>query len=671
MANHQTHIQLIWDIAELLRGPYKPNEYHKIVLPFTVLRRLDCILESTRAKVVETARSLPADIAEDMGIRLLNQAAGVGFHNTSPFTFETMLKDSSNLASNLVAYLAGFSPNLRGVFLDERKFEFDRHVRNLDGANRLFKVVERFARVPLHPRDVSNFEMGLIFEELIRKFAELSNEEAGDHFTPREVIRLMVDLLLVQDRDGLTRPGVIRNIYDPACGTGGMLSVAEEYIKELNPSATVELFGQEINGESFSVCRSDMVIKGQRADNIAFGDTLADDQFKDRRFHYMLSNPPFGVDWKAAKDEVEAEHEALGDEGRFGAGLPRISDGQLLFLQTMLAKMRNDTEGSRIGIVMNGSPLFTGSAGSGESEIRRWIIENDWLEAIVALPTQMFYNTGIQTYVWVLSNRKAPARQGKVQLVDASGDRFSRLMKKSLGQKRRELTEDGIRLVARIFGEALDGGGQFSEISRVMPSSAFGYRRIAVECPLRLRFEVDEDGIARLITKKAVEKLHGPARDELLATLREAMGGRLWMDRAAFKKELRLQFRAVSNLNLSAPLEKAILEALSTRDPEAAICTDERGRPEPDPELRDYEIVPYSEDIRAWFAREVLPHLPDAWIDERARDERDGEIGRVGYEINFNRVFYRYQPPRPLEVINRELRDLEAQIARLVRDIAA
>lgn len=635
MAERLDHAGLIWDIAELLRGDYKQSDYGNVILPFTVLRRLYCVLEATKDEVIEAARSLPPGASDELRDMILTGASGVSFYNTSPFTFRTLVKDSANLARNLIAYVQGFSPNLRGVFVDEDKFDLDRHLRLLDGKNLLFKVVERFAAVDLHPERVSNIAMGHVFEELIRKFAELRNEEAGHHFTPREVIRLMVDLLFYQDKEGLTKPGVIRTIYDPACGTGGMLSAADEYIRELNPRATVRLYGQELNGESFGVCRSDMVIKGQEPDNIAFGNTLSDDKFKAERFHYMLCNPPFGVDWKKVEAEVREEADKLGTRGRFGAGLPRISDGQLLFLQHMLAKMRTD-DGTRLAIVMNGSPLFTGGAGSGESEIRRWIIENDWLEAIIALPTNIFYDTDIQTYVWVLTDRKAASRRGLIQMIDASGERFWRPMRRSLGEKRRELSADGVKLVARIHGEALDGGGEYHEISRILPSTTFGYRRITVERPLRLRFAVDEAALERLQAKKAVQKLAEADRAELLDTLRQALAGQTWPSREAFRKHLKTVFRATSTLTLGSQLEKAVVE-----------------------------------DVHAFLAREVLPHVPDAWIDASVRDEKDDGIGKVGYEINLNRLFYRYQPPRPVAEIDAELRTLETEIAAMLREIAA
>ena len=660
---------LIWDIAELLRGDFKQSEYGRVILPFTVLRRLECVLEPTREAVVQAAATVPAAMADDFKARTLNDAAGASFHNTSGFTIATAIKSAAteeDRRENLVDYVARFSPNIRSVFLD--RFKFGEQLQRLADANLLLLVAERFAAIALHPDEVTNVEMGNAFEELIRKFAEAGNETAGEHFTPREVIRMMVDLLFVNEGDRLDRPGAIRWIYDPACGTGGMLSVAEEYLRERYPHVAVELFGQELNPEGFAICRSDMVLKGQDGDNIAFGNTLADDRHQGRRFHYCLCNPPFGVDWK--KSETAVRREGPGTGGRFDAGLPAIRDGQLLFLQHMIAKMRDDADGTRIAIVMNGSPLFTGGAGSGESEIRRWILENDWLEAIVALPTQIFYNTGIQTYVWLLTNRKRPDRAGRVQLVDASDERFWRPMKKSLGDKRRELSKDGRELVARIYGERLDGGGEFQDISRILPREAFGYRRITIERPLRLRVDLAEDALERLPSHKVIAGMKLEERETLGLILLDDLGiGESWPSRDAFLADLDEAARE-RRLRLKKPVRKTLVELFGVRDPAAPICTDDAGEPEPDPALRDQENVPMLEDIGAWFAREVRPHFPDAWINEADRDPKDGQVGRVAYEINVNRFFYRYTPPRPLEAIDRDLRAVEAEILRLLQEVA-
>ncbi|TCP58479.1 type I restriction enzyme M protein [Rhodovulum bhavnagarense] len=634
-----TNTAFIWSIAELLRGDFKQSEYGKIVLPFTILRRLDCLLEPTKEAVLATAESLPEETDEVARMMILGAAANAGgqIYNESRFTFQTLRQqDAGELRTNLVDYLACFSPNVQDIFLE--KFEMTEVLKKLDNAGSLWMVFDRFCQIDLHPERVSNLEMGYLFEELIRRFSEISNETAGEHFTPREVVRLMVDLLLVNDEDALSGKGVIRRVYDPACGTGGMLSVAEEAMKTLNPDLNVDLFGQELNGESFAICKSDMMIKGHDASRIAYGNTLTEDAHRGETFHYMLSNPPYGVDWKKYAAPIKEEAEEMGHEGRFGAGLPRISDGQLLFVQHMISKMREDGNGSRIGIVMNGSPLFTGGAGSGESEIRRWMLENDLVEAIVALPTDIFYNTGIQTYIWILSNRKPEKRRGKVQLIDASGEAFWTSMRKSLGSKRRFIPDEARAEIVRIYGEFLNGESGYSEVSKIFDTADFGYREIRVERPLRLAFAA---------TPEALEAL----QDGLPA-------GQRWMNREDFDTALSAALRG-KGIKIGAPVKKAILSALSERDEDAAVCTDRHGNPEPDTDLRDHELVPLNEDWRAYVQREVLPFVPEAFVDESYTDAQDGGVGRVGYEINFNRYFYKYVPPRPLEEIDAELKALE------------
>ena len=447
-----------------------------------------------------------------------------------------------------------------------------------------------------------------------------------------------------------------------------MLALTEQALKEFNPSIRVELFGQELNGESFGICKSDMLVTRHDPEQIAFGNTLTNDAHKGKSFHYMLSNPPYGVDWKKYQDPIRDEAQTLGAEGRFGAGLPRISDGQLLFLQHMISKMRDDETGSRIGIVMNGSPLFTGGANSGESEIRRWMLENDWVEAIVALPTDLFYNTGIQTYVWLLTNRKPTARRGKVQLVDASGERFWKSMRKSLGSKRREIPEEARREIVRVYAEMLNGNGESVEFSKTFDTTDFGYREIRIERPLRLNFRAAPERIERLQVEKALLKLDANAQAAILETLGSRFPSRLFTNRDQFDKALTAALKA-GGIKIGAPIRKVILSALSERDEGADICTDKNGNPEPDTDLRDHELVPLKEDWREYVVREVKPFVPDAWVDENHRDVRDGEVGRVGYEINFNRYFYRYVPPRPLEEIDAELKTLEAEIAELLREV--
>lgn len=660
----------VWSIAEILRGDFKQSEYGKVVLPFVVLRRLDCILADSKDAVLEAAKSLPEGVDEPTRDMILFGAVGgnVKVYNLSAFTFAKLKgQDPGQLHQNLVDYITKFSPNVRDIFLD--KFLFTDQLKRLKDGGILWNVFERFTEIDLHPDTVSNIEMGYLFEELIRRFSEISNETAGEHFTPREVIRLIVDLLIANDDAKLTGRGIIRQVYDPACGTGGMLALTEEALKDFNPSIRVELFGQELNGESFGICKSDMLVTGHDPEQIVFGNTLTQDAHKAKHFHYMLSNPPYGVDWKKYQDPIKEEAETQGFHGRFGAGTPRISDGQLLFLQHMISKMRDDETGSRIGIVMNGSPLFTGGAGSGESEIRRWMLENDWVEAIVALPTDLFYNTGIQTYVWLLTNRKPAARKGKVQLIDASGERFWKSMRKSLGSKRREIPDDARHEIARIYADFLNGESGASEVSKIFDTADFGYREIRVERPLKLNFEASEERIARLADEKAFQKLDEDDREEIEVVLL-GMGDQLFTNRDAFEKALNKALKA-EGIKIGAPVKKAIQSALSERDEDADICTDAKGNPEPDTELRDHELVPLNKDWRDYMAREVTPFAPDAWVDESHKDARDGELGRVGYEINFNRHFYRYVPPRPLEEIDAELKALEAEIAGLLKEVAA
>ncbi|NTE33334.1 type I restriction-modification system subunit M [Agrobacterium tumefaciens] len=661
---------LVWSIAEILRGDFKQSEYGKVILPFVVLRRLDCILENTKLLVLAEHESLPDGVDDATRDMILFGAAGSNLrvYNLSRFTFEKLRgQDPRQLHDNLVDYITKFSGNVRDIFLD--KFLFTDQLKRLKEADILWNVFEKLCAVDLHPDSISNLEMGYLFEELIRRFSEISNETAGEHFTPREVIRLIVDLLIANDDAKLTGRGIIRQVYDPACGTGGMLALTEEALKDFNPAIRVELFGQELNGESFGICKSDMLVTGHDPEQIAFGNTLTQDAHKDKKFHYMLSNPPYGVDWKKYQEPIKAEAENLGFEGRFGAGTPRISDGQLLFLQHMISKMRDDEAGSRIGIVMNGSPLFTGGAGSGESEIRRWMLENDWVEAIVALPTDLFYNTGIQTYVWLLTNRKPQNRQGKVQLIDASSERFWKPMRKSLGSKRREIPEDARADIVRLYEGFLNGESGESDVSKIFNVSEFGYREIRVERPLRLNFQASEDRIARLANEKAYQKLTDDEREEIEVALL-GMGDGIFTNRDAFEKALGKALKA-EGIKVGGPVKKAILSALSDRDEDADVCLDKDGNPEPDTDLRDHELVPLIEDWRDYMKREVLPFVKDAWVDESYIDGRDWQIGRVGYEISFNRYFYRYVPPRPLDEIDAELKALEAEIAGLLKEVAA
>ena len=657
----------VWSIAEILRGDLKQSEYGKVILPFVVLRRLDCLLESSKDAVLEVAEKLPDGLDDGTRDLILCEVAGEKVYNLSRFTFDTLRgQEPEQLHKNLVDYITKFSDNVRDILVD--KFRFTDQLKHLQDSGNLWHVFERFCTIDLHPDIISNHEMGYLFEELIRRFSEISNETAGEHFTPREVIRLIVDMLVANDDNKLTRPGTIRQVYDPACGTGGMLTLTEQALSEFNSKIRVELYGQELNPESFGVCKSDMLVKGHNPEQIAFGNTLTHDAHSRNKFHYMLSNPPYGVNWDKYQHLIKEEAANSGFGGRFGAGVPRISDGQLLFLQHMISKMRDDEDGSRIGIVMNGSPLFTGGAGSGESEIRRWMLENDWVETIVALPTDLFYNTGIQTYVWLLTNRKQDDRLGKVQLIDASGDRFWASMRKSLGSKRREIPDSAREEIVRIYADFVNGESGESDVSRIFDTTDFGYREIRVERPLRLNFQVSEERLASLNDQRAYAKLEDAAKAEIETALR-TIDESVFTDRENFMDALSSALE-MTNLKIQAPVKKAILTALSERDEQADICTDKKGNPEPDTELRDHELVPLTEDWREYMKREVEPFVPDAWVDETYTDSHDEQVGRVGYEINFNRYFYQYIPPRPLDEINSELKALESEIAGLLREVA-
>lgn len=726
--NHDQLVGLIDKIANKLRGPYKPAQYRRVMLPMTVLRRMDLVLAPNKGKVLEQYEKLKAqDHSEEAIHKILGKTATDDreqpLYNISQYDFGKLLGDPNNVARNLVAYIDGFSPKAKDIF---SKFEFQNEIEKLDNANRLFMVVKDFTdpSIDLHPDRVGNLQMGYVFEELIRKFNEKANEEAGDHFTPREVIRLMAHLMYTEDEDVYT-PGIARTIYDPTCGTGGMLSVSEEYIREQNPQANLILYGQEYNAESYAICCSDLLIKDEPIDNIHFGDTLGDgkseDGHPDKKFHYMLANPPFGVEWKSQQSIVQKEADALGFSGRFGAGTPRINDGALLFLQTMISKMRPSPEiggdGSKIAIVFNGSPLFTGDAGSGESNIRRWIIENDWLDAIIALPDQMFYNTGIFTYIWIVSNRKRPERRGKVLLIDAT--KHFKKMTKSMGNKRNELGdgEDGkpdhIGEITRLYAQykhddtssvIIEGKTKVRICSKIFDNRDFGYLKITVERPLQLNFQADPDRIACLKAETAfvnlakskkrknadeiaTEEAEGQETQRQILKVLEGMPITLFKNRAEFTKTLNAAFKG-STVKLEAPIRKAIMSALSERDETADICADAKGNPEPDTELRDTELVPLPKDIELpmlnagegeltddelpdlvhdhveiYLAAEVHPHVPDAWADHKKT--------KMGYEIPLNRHFYVYEPPRALEKIETDIDDVTRDIMKMLKGITA
>ncbi|WP_419949028.1 type I restriction-modification system subunit M [Candidatus Palauibacter sp.] len=712
---HTEIVSFIWDVANLIRDTFKRGKYQDVILPLTVLRRLDCVLAPTKEKVLARKAELRGMGLEDMDAQL-KKASGFAFYNTSRYLdFQVLLADAPALAANLRNYIVGFSDEMREVI---ERFDFDNTISKLDESQLLYQVVERFGTLDLHPDVVDNPTMGTIFEELIRKFNEALDENPGEHFTPRDVVHLMVELMLAGDEEELTRPGTVRTVYDPCCGSGGMLMIAKQHILEgrpqngklmrppINRDAEVHLFGQEVNPETWAVSKSDFFMKdptGHDASNIAFGSVLSNDRHADRRFDYLIANPPYGKDWKRDKDAVKAEHER-GAAGRFGPGLPRISDGQTLFLLHMLARARTPEEGgTRIAIIMNGSPLFTGDAGSGESEIRRHILENDLLEALIALPEQLFYNTGIGTYIWLLTNRKAPERAGKVQLSDATS--FWTPRKKSLGDKRRDIPAERAADIVALLRGFRDGetrpvlgddGEEDVPVSRVFPATRFGFRKITVERPLRLNFQASEERIARLDEQTAFANLarsrrrgeagerakaEGRALQTAIKTALESMPDDLYKGREAFAAELDAAMEK-AEINLRVPVRKAILKALSERDETAEICRDAHGHPEPDPELRDTERVPLPDgddpadeegvprSVREFFDREVKPHADDAWIDTTKRDRRDGEVGLVGYEINFNRYFYRFKPPRPLEEIEADIGAIGAEIVEMLREVA-
>jgi len=722
--NVQLHENLksdIWEIANRLRGPYRPPQYRLVMLPMVVLRRLDCVLEPTKDAVLAQYKKLAKQkMPENAMERLLGKAADpertYPLYNTSPFTFQRLLGDSENIAPNLVSYINGFSRTARSIF---EKFKFSDQIEKLDASNRLFTIVKAMADVDLHPDRIDNLQMGYLFEHLVMRFNEQANEEAGDHFTPREVIRLMANLVYTGEKD-VYKPGIFRTIYDPACGTGGMLSESEKFILAQNENANLALFGQEYNDESWAICCSDMLIKDEDTKNIVLGDTLGDgktrDGFEGKQFHYLLANPPFGVEWKDQKTVVEKEHDEMGFAGRFGAGLPAINDGSLLFLQHMISKMHpykkgdENAVGSKVAIVFNGSPLFSGDAGSGPSNIRRWIIENDWLDAIVALPDQLFYNTGIFTYVWLVTNRKPRERRGKVQLID--GTRFFQRMKKSLNNKRNEISDSQIDDLTRIYGNFRDGeraevringDTETRVVSRIFENREFGFLKVTVERPLRMNFEAipgriarleDQSAFTNLATSRKLKDKKAAAREieegrKLQDAIRKALttleGKGRYMDREAFEKDV-TRVAKEAGLKLPNPIKKAIFAALGERDPDAAICRDGNGEPEPDSELRDTENIPLPEGtalplpmdfgpdkpndrlvkafrdvIDAYMAREVLPHVDDAWVDY--------DKTKVGYEIPINRHFYVYKPPRPLDEIEGDITALEGEIAGLLKGL--
>jgi type I restriction enzyme M protein len=770
----------IWSVADLLRGDFRQSQYGRVILPFTLLRRLECILADSKAAVLAEHKriqtfNLPEESQEKM---LLRATQGLAFFNTSPMDLAKM--GQTDIKANLKTYVQSFSKDAREIF---EHFKFDEFVGLLDDANLLYKVIQYFSnpKIDLSPEAVSNHDMGLVFEELIRRFAESSNDTAGEHFTPRDIVRLTTSLVFMEDDAALVKEGIIRTIYDPTAGTGGFLSSGMEYVLELNPNAVMRSFGQELNPESYAICKADMLIKGQDVSRIKLGNTLSNDQLAQDQFDYMLSNPPFGVDWKKIEQDIKDEHQVKGFDGRFGAGLPRVSDGSLLFLMHLISKMRNrdqtSEQSSRIGIILNGSPLFTGSAGSGESEIRRYILEADLLEAIIALPNDMFYNTGIATYIWILSNKKDAERKGKVQLID--GSHLYRKMRKSLGSKRNEMSEDDIKTITRSFGqfEEIDAreldkpadvrssrGRQAASpktetaktfASKIFNSYEFGYRRVSIERPLRLSAQLTNDAVASLRfapkplnaimqqlytqfgttwTDAASDKNYGVFDEDQQLEVRtlikaeypelkekdikDVLDSKIWLfQKQLMQKAQRLQdhigsaqhddfnqfddtlkqaYKALDAqfaIKLDTKEKKQLLDAITWKNPDAEPVVSKlvKGAANPlygqfayhgkvvefvqDGDLRDAENIPLnpslatSDLIENYFKREVQPHVMDAWINADKRDDKDGEIGIVGYEIPFNRHFYVYQPPRALSDIDADLDAVSREIMQLLQEV--
>lgn len=637
--SQQNLADFIWNVADLLRGDFRQSEFGRIILPFTVLRRLECVLEPTRAKVIEKYQELQnTDINKDL-ILATSGVSGATFYNLSNFSLSTL--GSTSTRANLEDYVSKFSANARQVF---EHFAFDGWLAKLESSNLLYLITQKFASIDLHPNTISNHEMGLVFEHLVRKFAESANDTAGEFFTPRDVVRLATTLVF-EPETALSGKGVIRTIYDCAAGTGGFLSSAIDLIRDWNPDAQMIPYAQELNPETYAICVADKLIQGHDTKNIKLGNTLSNDLLPHEKFDYCLANPPFGVKWEKVQKEVENERKNLGYAGRFGPGLPRVGDGSLLFLLHLLSKRKPESEGgTRIGIILSGSPLFNGGAGSGESEIRRWILEQDWLETIVALPTDLFYNTGIGTYVWILSTAKEPERKGKVQLIDATA--MHSPLRKSLGSKRKEIPEQQIDEIARIH-EAFED----TSVSKIFKTTDFGYRRITVERPLRLQFEVSQETLSDYQSTKGAE--HFEAFSKI----------------SGYFDSLDQLLKAAKIKKLSKSGQKAVIACFGKKSEEAEPIKDTDGKILPDTDLRDAENVPLNQNIHDYFAKEVLPHVPDAWIDESKKDEKDGLVGVVGYEINFNRYFYKYQPPRKLEEIDADLKSVEAEIAALLNEV--
>ena len=669
--NNFNHVAFLWNIAESLRGTYKEEDYRKVMLPLIVIRRFDCLLDDYNSETIKSVYEeydfLPEEEKDEMVIVDLkeNHNMNLQFYNVSDFTWKKLLDDSENIKSNFEEYLNGFSNNVKEII---GKFKFKDEIAQLDKKDKLYAVLSKMYEVDLHINSVSNNKMGYIYEEMLRRFTE--NSAAGEQYTPREVIRLCMEMLFMGKENFLTEDGKVISIADFCCGTGGMLSIAEDYIEKINPNAIVNVYGQELLDESFAICQADMLMKGQNPDNIRLGNTLTQDRFSGEKIRFLISNPPFGVTWKDEEKKVKEEAD-LGFDGRFGAGTPRVSDGSLLFLQNMISKMYDDEEGSRIAIIFNGSPLFTGDAGSGESNIRKWIIEEDLLEGIIALPTDMFYNTGIATYIWVLTNKKEEKRKGKIQLVNAS--EYYQLMRKSLGNKRKEITPEQIKEITNLYSSFEE-----SENSKIFDNEDFGYRKVTVERPLKLSFKVNEEAIENVknttqfinlaVSKKKdleikeIEENEGRQKQEKLIKLLESFDNTLeYMDRDKFIKDLKAKSKEF-DIALPAGLIKAIVNAIGVRNEDAEVCKDSKGNIESDSSLKDTESISLKDDVYEYFKKEVKPHVNDAYIDESS-------INNIGYEIPFTRHFYKYEELRVFEDIMKEVESLESEIALEIRKV--
>ncbi|HBF0728685.1 TPA: SAM-dependent DNA methyltransferase [Clostridioides difficile] len=669
--NNFNHIAFLWNIAESLRGTYKEEDYRKVMLPLIVIRRFDCLLDDYDREIVKSVYKeydfLPEEEKDELVIVDLkeNHNIDLQFYNVSDFTWKKLLDDSENIKSNFEEYLNGFSNNVKEII---GKFKFKDEIAQLDKKDKLYAVLSKMYEVDLHINSVSNNEMGYIYEEMLRRFTE--NSAAGEQYTPREVIRLCMEMLFMGKENFLTEEGKVISIADFCCGTGGMLSIAEDYVEKVNPSAIVNVYGQELLDESFAICQADMIMKGQNPDNIRLGNTLTQDRFSGEKIRFLISNPPFGVTWKDEEKKVKEEAD-LGFDGRFGAGTPRVSDGSLLFLQNMISKMYDDEEGSRIAIIFNGSPLFTGDAGSGESNIRKWIIEKDLLEGIIALPTDMFYNTGIATYIWVLTNKKEDKRKGKIQLVNAS--EYYQLMRKSLGNKRKEISLEQIEEIKEIYERFEE-----SENSKIFDNEGFGYRKVTIERPLKLSFRVNEEAIENVknttqfinlsVSKKKDEEVkvkeeaEGRVKQDKLLKLLESFDSEFeYMKRDKFIKDLKSKSK-LYDVALSAGLIKAIVNAIGVRNEDAVVCKDAKGNIESDSSLKDTESIALKEDVYEYFEKEVKPHVEDAYIDESS-------IDNIGYEIPFTRYFYKYEKLKSFDDIMKEVENLESEIALEIRKV--